>query len=356
MYTINSQCSGDDAFNCMRLTNITKCSDVCRHLDNLLIDARGRIGTIRRVQVLNNAHDPPLQRDKFTTVAFIQLKDADACEEFSFLLNGYVFHGSPIHVSRAQYTFLGLDDTYVPRGIDCPLCRNFKRDTAAMENELIERLLTDEKKRQMRQFPISKAKRPSNNEPPAHLRNKSPLKTAKSTLRSKITAQGTATPSKTAQSTAAPSITAQIAAKTAPNSQSTSTINAISQADEPSNDLTQRYAGIIALMLRARISNTTTTTTTTTVVTEPRRQSMITSARRAIALPAPTSSETPKVEQPTVSLLVDSHSTSLTRAMGYLINQPRGRSFICFSFYYLSFLVFSCFDFLFIFSLFFLLV
>jgi len=143
----------------MRLTNLAKCNDLCQNLDNLLIDSKSRIGAIKRVHVRANAHEPPLPRDELTTVAFIQLRDSKANEELVFLLNGYTFHGLAIHASRAQYNFPGLDDTYIPHGIECRLCRNFKRDSEARENELVERLLAEEKRRMMMHFPISKSKR-----------------------------------------------------------------------------------------------------------------------------------------------------------------------------------------------------
>ena len=178
----------------------------------------------------------------------------------------------------------------MPRGIDCQLCQNFKRDTRARENDLITRLLAEEKRRLMLQFPISKSKRAPKPVPQARMRSKSPPSTAR-TASTPSTSTTTTTTAKVAQSSSITAQTASTPQTTAQNPPNSSTINATSQTDEQLSDLPQRCARIFSLMLRVRNGNTS-----------------MPSTRRAIALPAPSSAEALNSEHGNTSTIAESDS------------------------------------------------
>jgi hypothetical protein len=105
--------------SCVKVTNISKISRVCRHLDDLLLSISSRIGPIMYMHTYRRS-----SHSNNTTSCFIQLENWNKHALLTEILNQLDFHGTLLRAEESTFNFQFDDNEYVPRSIGCSLCIN----------------------------------------------------------------------------------------------------------------------------------------------------------------------------------------------------------------------------------------
>jgi hypothetical protein len=105
--------------SCVKVTNISKISRVCRHLDDLLLSISSRIGPIMYMHTYRRS-----SHSNNTTSCFIQLENWNKHALLTEILNQLDFHGILLRAEESTFNFQFDDNEYVPRSIGCSLCIN----------------------------------------------------------------------------------------------------------------------------------------------------------------------------------------------------------------------------------------